>query len=161
MEKKKIRIRVAVLLRRGEEVLLVKHRKFGATYWLLPGGGLEYGETIEACARREIREETALEVRIGDLFFVSESIPPDGHRHVVNLYFEGEIVAGELKVGEEEVLAGAEFMPVSRLSQLDLRPPIQRELLDYLQNPDPSRRVSLGNRWDGPRANSKEERPSV
>ncbi len=144
------RIRVAVLLRKGDEVLLVKHHKYGATYWLLPGGGLEFGETVEACARREVLEETGLEIAVGDLLYVSESIPPDLHRHVLNLYFEGRILGGELTTGADAVLVGVEYVPIGMLAGLDLRPPVAEEILHYLSNPTPSRRVSLGNRWSQP-----------
>jgi len=150
MVNNKPRIRVAVLIRTGDNVLLVKHCKYGASYWLLPGGGLEFGETIEECARRELLEETGLEVTMGDLLFVSESIPPDLHRHVVNLYYEGEVRGGELTLGDDDVLAGVEYVPIDTLPTLDLRPPVTREILDYLCHPDNSRRVSLGNRWDNP-----------
>lgn len=142
------RIRVAVILRREEEILLVQHHKGGATYWLLPGGGVEYGERLEACARRELIEETGLEIAVGDLVYVSESIPPDGHRHVVNLYFEGKVLGGRLAVGDERILVGAQYVPIDRLGDLDLRPPIQQELLDYLRHPARTRRLCLGNRWN-------------
>jgi ADP-ribose pyrophosphatase YjhB (NUDIX family) len=51
---------------RGEEILLIKHRehKDGRSYWVLPGGGIESGETETECVGREVREETNLEVSI-------------------------------------------------------------------------------------------------
>ncbi len=148
MSESKTRIRVAVLLRKGGQVLLVRHQKPHSTYWLLPGGGLEYCESIEQCARREMMEELGLQIQLGDLVYVSESIPPDRHRHVLNLYYEGAITGGELRLGDEEVLAGAEFFPIDRLEEIDLRPPIARELTAYLKDPARRGRISLGNRWD-------------
>ena len=41
-----VRVRVAVLIRKGDQVLLVEHQKNGHKYWLLPGGGVEYGESL-------------------------------------------------------------------------------------------------------------------
>ena len=145
---KKTRIRIALVIQNEKGVLLVKHQKHGATYWLIPGGGLEYCESIEACAIRELWEETGLDVEVGDLLLVAESIPPDQHRHVLNLYYEGRIVGGQLKLGDEEILAGVEFLPVEKLTEIDLRPPVGRELVDCLKNPGKTRRISLGNRWD-------------
>jgi ADP-ribose pyrophosphatase YjhB (NUDIX family) len=61
------RYQAAIL--RGKEILLIKHREHtdGRSYWVLPGGGIEAGETEIECVRREVREETNLKVRIEGL----------------------------------------------------------------------------------------------
>ena len=50
----------------NEEILLIKHQEHqnGRAYWVLPGGGIESGETEIQCVQREVREETGLEVQI-------------------------------------------------------------------------------------------------
>jgi 8-oxo-dGTP pyrophosphatase MutT (NUDIX family) len=49
-----------------QHVLLIQHREHanGYSYWLLPGGGMEDGETEVQCVQREVREETHLEVTV-------------------------------------------------------------------------------------------------
>ena len=104
MGKVRIRNRVAVIVIKKGKILLVQHHKKDRKYWLLPGGGVNYGETLADAARRELEEETGLNALVGDLLFISESIPPDGHRHVVNYYFEGRLQGGDLCVGEDSQL---------------------------------------------------------
>lgn len=50
----------------GDSVLLIRFRDpaSGKTFWLIPGGGIEPDETEEECVRREMREETNLEVHV-------------------------------------------------------------------------------------------------
>ena len=75
-------LRVAAIIVRGTQILLVEHRKRGEHYWVLPGGRLEGLETLEAALRRELNEELSLDARVGQLVLVSEMLAPD--RHVVN-----------------------------------------------------------------------------
>ena len=60
---KSVGVGVGVLVFRGGRILLGKRQgSHGAGTWSPPGGRLEYGESVEDCARRELREETSLEL---------------------------------------------------------------------------------------------------
>jgi ADP-ribose pyrophosphatase YjhB (NUDIX family) len=61
---------------RNHSILLIRHREneSGRSYWILPGGGIEPGETEEDCVRREMKEETNLDVRVVSLL-LNESNP--------------------------------------------------------------------------------------
>ena len=50
----------------NHQILLIKHKehKTGRSYWAIPGGGMEPGETEEECVRREMNEETNLDVKV-------------------------------------------------------------------------------------------------
>jgi ADP-ribose pyrophosphatase YjhB (NUDIX family) len=61
------RYQAAIL--RGRHILLIRHREHesGRTYWPLPGGGIEAGESEIECVKREVREETHLDVVVESL----------------------------------------------------------------------------------------------
>jgi 8-oxo-dGTP diphosphatase len=118
---KEIRIRVAGLFLNGKnELLLVNHRKNGKSYWLIPGGGMEYGETPEEALRREFREElniTGLEV--GNMVFMNDTIYPGGKRHIINLYFRVILKSGqEIRVNPERVLKAAGFVGLKKFKKI-------------------------------------------
>jgi len=56
---------------RNHHILLIRNleKASGRDYWLIPGGGMEAGETEEQCLIREIKEETHLDVKIESLLF--------------------------------------------------------------------------------------------
>ncbi|MGI8867971.1 MAG: NUDIX domain-containing protein [Mycobacteriales bacterium] len=59
------RDRACAFVRRGDAVLMVRHRHDGRDYWTLPGGAIEPGEAPRDAAARELREETGLSGRAG------------------------------------------------------------------------------------------------
>lgn len=67
----------AIILRRGRVLLVRRGRPPGQGLWSLPGGALETGERLEEGIRREVREETGLEVRWAEFHEVFERIVRD------------------------------------------------------------------------------------
>ncbi len=142
-------VRVSVILPNEKgELLLIRHRKPTRSYWVLPGGHLDYGETLEGCAVRELKEETNLDIRVEKMLYVSQALAPDKSRHIVNLYFLAKLLGGELKLGEEEVLEEAKFIPIAEIERLTLYPSVTRELLDSFNKQFMQEILYLGNRWD-------------
>jgi 8-oxo-dGTP diphosphatase len=140
------RVSVVVIGDDGK-ILLVRHRKGSRQYWVLPGGRLEYGETFDECAVRELKEETGLDVKVDRLIYLSEAIAPDRSRHIVNVYLTAHVVGGKLQLGDEPVLCGVDFVPLSELSVATLYPPVGARLLENLDKGFMPGIEYLGNLW--------------
>ena len=88
-------------------VLLVQPRAGAfAGGWALPGGFVDEGETIEAAAVREAREETGLDVRLEQLLYVYSDPRRDPRKHTLSAVFVGR-AAGEPSAGDDAAQARA------------------------------------------------------
>lgn len=105
------------LIRRGNEVLLVKRGRdpFKGLY-ALPGGIVEYGESVEECVAREVLEETGLRTRVMRLVDVLSTPDRDPRGHFITLLYELEILEGEVAGGDDAESAG--FFPLNDLPPL-------------------------------------------
>lgn len=90
--------------------------------WSLPGGKLEFGETIESAVQREILEETGLRVLVGPLVEVVEIIDPP--YHYVILDYVCRRIGGELRPGDDA--SDAVFIPPSECSHYEVTAPVAR-----------------------------------
>ena len=107
----RLRVRVCGLCWEGDSLLLANHSAVGSNdLWLPPGGGLEYGETIEKALKREFLEETGLEVSQLDFAFGCEFIKEP--LHALELFFNVVKNGGTLKTGydpELQIIQGVRF----------------------------------------------------
>lgn len=144
-----IRIRVAAVIVKHGEILLVKHEKNGRTYWLLPGGGQEFGETTAEALERELQEECGLKVKCGPLLFMAESLPPDKHRQVLNLTFRADLISGEAHLAEKdsERLKGVAWVKKDQLSKLTFFPDFRDSLIAHWDCDFQLQAENLGNLW--------------
>jgi 8-oxo-dGTP diphosphatase len=142
------RVRVAALVLIEGRILLVRHNKDGEVYHLLPGGGVEAGETLASALRRELAEETGLDCTVGDAVLINDTIAPDGSRHVVNITFACDAPATAVpELGIDERIEAVELVDVSRLPELDLRPPMAEALIAAIGAERTGPPVYLGALW--------------
>ncbi|WP_162054802.1 NUDIX domain-containing protein [Pontibacter pamirensis] len=104
----KTRVRVCGICIHNDKLLLVRH---GGTvdnrdFWAPPGGGLQYAETMQSCLKREIQEETGLEVQVERFLFVNEFLQPP--LHAIEFFFEAKISGGTLGTGSDPEAAAGE-----------------------------------------------------
>lgn len=96
--------------------------------WTPPGGGLQFGEPITDCLKREFKEETNLSVKVGSLVHVNELVRKP--HHAIECYFEVTQTRGEEKLGKDpeltwdrQLLHDLQWIPIEELSELDFVPP--------------------------------------
>jgi ADP-ribose pyrophosphatase YjhB (NUDIX family) len=96
-----LKVRATAVLIEDGNLLLVEQKVTQSLErtWSLPGGTLEFGETLEACLIREVHEETGLHVAIERLLYVCDRIA-DGW-HIVHITFAVKRIGGHLHTGLE------------------------------------------------------------
>ena len=114
---------VGVVVRRGGSVLLVRRaRPPRAGQWSIPGGLVRLGEPVEEAARREVLEETGLELGPLELVAVVDSIERDEtgrvRHHYVLVDFTAEVEGGVLRAASDA--AEARWFPLEGLEGLEL-----------------------------------------
>lgn len=128
------RVRVAAIIVIEDKILVVQQRRTGEPYYLLPGGGVDAGETLDGALRREVLEETGLECALVRPLFISDTIEPGGTRHVVNITFLAEVTGGMLQDRPtDSSIEAVQLIDPASLVDVDLRPPMAREILDASQ----------------------------
>jgi len=120
------RVGVSVGVWRGGEVLLVERSGDpSGGLWSFPGGHLEWGETLEDAARREVVEETGLRITLAGVPLVHEVILSGGDggifRHYVLIVFAATAAANAEPVAASDALA-ARFVLPEHLAEFNLTP---------------------------------------
>ncbi len=116
-------VAVGAIIFKENKVLLVKSGQAPAKgKWAVPGGKIKPGESMADALKREIREETNLEIEVGDVVLVFDVMEHDEKGrllfHYVIIDFEYSYVRGELKPGDDAV--EARWISENELVRLDV-----------------------------------------
>ncbi|MBU2638969.1 MAG: NUDIX hydrolase [Nanoarchaeota archaeon] len=125
MAAEKIGIRPCVILVENNKVLSIHCKYRDGEYYLFPGGGVEPGETLVECAKREFEEETGLRIEIIKLVYVNDWIKDKAtNERVVNIFFLGKMSGGKIIHGEKDggKVKEIEWVDLDRLPEIDFRP---------------------------------------
>ena len=133
-----------VIFNDRKEVLMVKHHQDGKDIWLVPGGSIEEGENALEAARREVLEETGLDVEIGKMLWHVEEVSPRRGQRFVN-FFLGDVTGGTLVVGQDpergvdhQVVEEVRFVSREEIQGLEVLYPeyLKNELWELLERKD-------------------------
>ncbi len=145
------RVRVSALLRWQNRVLLCRQEKPGQEYWLLPGGGVEGGESLSAALAREISEELGIrdDIPYEGPIAVADTIAPGwgpGDRHVIHIVFGADLSHRSLEDVEshDAAVRGLRLFTLDELEDIVLHPPMKR-FVERWRPGDPA--VYLGSLW--------------
>ena len=145
------RIRVSAILRWKGRMLLCRHEKPGKEYWLLPGGGVNSGESLVEALHRELAEEIGIDEKVpveGPVAIVDSISPTQSFaaKHVVHIIFAGDLGGRSLEAvtSQDAAVRGHRLFEVNDLDGVVLHPPISR-FLSRWQPGDPA--VYLGALW--------------
>lgn len=116
MTNKTIRISCEIIVKKDNTFLLGKRKGgYGDGTWALPGGHLEFGETLIACARRELMEELGIISQDLWLAFITDGINTAKDRHYLHMTFITEQYSGEITLKEPDKCYEWKFFPVDNL----------------------------------------------
>ena len=102
-------------------ILVVKQEVSEQRHWSLPGGKLEYGETIEQCLVREVKEETGIDIKVKDMLYVTDRFR-HMNNHVVHISFLVERMGKKPKAmawkhKDEKMVREVKMIPLEELTK--------------------------------------------
>lgn len=108
----------ALIVNDKNEVLLLKRSvksrdEYG--YWSQPGGGVDYGETVEDGIKRELMEEVGVEVDLIRLLCYTDQIKVSGPEHWVSISYLAKISSGEPNNMEPDKHSQMKWFSLSKL----------------------------------------------
>lgn len=115
----KPRLTSAVLVINDGKFLLAERNKENYNgYWIIPGGGVKFGETIQDAAIREIKEETNLDVEIIKQIGYKEVINVPGNYHSIVFFYLAKPKHTNIEAKED--VSSAKFFNVEEIKQLKI-----------------------------------------
>lgn len=145
-----VNLRCSALVFRGDTVLLCRRTDEPDT-WVLPGGTPGPGEGAASTARREVAEETGLQIQAERVAFVLETTSWDRDHALIEIVFLGADLDPRADAIEVEQGLAPAFIPLDDLHEIGLRPPIAGYIRGFAASRskfnDPPTAAYLGNLW--------------
>lgn len=128
------KVGVGVIVKKNSKILLgLRKNSHGENTWAFPGGHLEFGESPESTAIREVKEETGLSISQPRFVQITNDVFIHEDKHYVTIFVEAEIYDGEPQVIESDKcqawrwfdwddMPANLFLPISNLKKSGYHP---------------------------------------
>lgn len=98
-----VRVGIGVFVWKDGKFIMGKRRgSHGHDTWSIPGGHLEFGETWEQCAKREVLEETGVHIKNVHFLAATEDLFSKDNKHYTTIWVESEWASGEPTLNEPD-----------------------------------------------------------
>ena len=122
----------AIVLRDGQILLIMRTKEPGAGKWSIPGGKIELGEKLFEAAKREVLEETGIDVEIHKAVNTYDSIVRDAEGrikfHYFLVYCTGSYISGEPRTSAES--SEVVWTELGKVDGLDMNPVLKKIIRD-------------------------------
>ena len=132
-----------IIVKQGHLLLLERKSVHGAGTWSTPGGHLEFGESPEACAVREVGEETGVEIGNVRFMAITNDVFAEAGRHYITLWMRGEYRTGTPAIKAPYEMSAVDWFKLANLPQ-PLFLPLQN-LVDGNSHPREAWQVAVKN----------------
>lgn len=138
-----IRIRVTGILIENNSLLLLEQKTESNRAWSLPGGKVEVKETLEQALKREMKEETGLDISVGDLVYVCDNILEN--KHILHITFLCKKISGKLGAIpgiDTQKINSVLFVPIDKLHEKGF----SEKFISLLKNGFPNKGSYMGSK---------------
>ncbi len=112
------KVGVAVLIQKGDRLLLNKRKNtHGAGTWAPPGGYLKFGESFEDCATRETKEETGIDITEVRFRVITSDVFEAEQKHFITIWMDAKYLSGEPQVAAPDEESELEWFTWDALPQ--------------------------------------------
>jgi 8-oxo-dGTP diphosphatase len=108
----------AIVIHDNSLLMVQRAQEPGRGLWSVPGGRVEHGEYLADALVREVKEETNLDIAVGDLLGIAEVV---GDPHYVILDFEASLAGKDEPIAASDV-AAVRWVPLHEIEKLDCTP---------------------------------------